>query len=117
MLVVAALLLTTLTASNAAADDPEHLSKNAQKIVATLNMFGINDPQIRDFIAEANSHVKNGYVNLATQEVMGGELSFRYALSVPGAPRRLELNYAPEDSHVNVTARTDSFMVTYKLKF
>jgi hypothetical protein len=117
MLVVAALLLTNLTGIAAAADTPEHPSKNAQKLIATLNALGINSPEVQDFMNEVNSHVENGYFNFAQQDMMGGKLALRYPVSVPGIPHRLELNYTPNDSHVAVTARTDGIMVSYKLKF
>ena len=116
-LIVAALLLTVLTANKAAADDSGYPSKNAQKFLATLNSVGINNQEVRDFVEDANSHVENGYLNLAKQDVLGGELALRYGLNVPGQPRRLELHYAPEDSHFMATARTDSVKFEYRLKF
>src|SRR5690348_2227754 len=115
---VAALLLANLPATAVAADNSGHPSKNAQKVVATLNMLGINSPEIKEFVDELNTHVKNGYFNLTEEQALGGTFSLRYPLNASGEPHRLQLNYSPEDMpHWNVTARRDSVMITYKLKF
>lgn len=119
MLVVAALLLTNLAGNAAAAEDPEHPSKNAQKLIATLNTLGLNSPEVREFVEDINSHVKNGYFNFAQQEMLGGEFALRYRMrsSEFDTSKRLELSYTPEDSHTVITAQTNGIRVNYRLKF
>ncbi len=120
---MAALLLTALSASIAAADSTEHTSKNAQKILATLNLIGVNDKEIQNFIEESNAKFENGYLNLAQEEALGGKVTLRYGASEENSidgrrmPRKLELYYAPEDSHLSITARTSGIQACYKFKF
>src|SRR5690349_17488538 len=80
MVVVAALLLTGLTGIATAAENSEHRSKNAQKVLAVLNSLGMTDPDVKNFVAEVDSKVDDGYLNFTRNEVAGGELTLRYHL-------------------------------------
>jgi len=121
-LVVAALLLTNLitqaiTQAAAAAEIPEQPSKNAQKVLDTLNTLGINDPDIKEFILDVDAHRGNGY-KLAEDNVIGGELSIRYQFDqdTTDTHHRLQLVYTPKDSHIQCTASGHGVMIGYHLK-
>jgi len=115
-LVVAALLLTGLPTVAAAADNlNEQQSKNAQKVLATLNTLGITDPDIKDFITESNKHIQDGYLNLNEEKMWGGNVALRYQLDGISS-KRLELSYTPDDSHIHCTLKRDGLMVQYHLK-
>lgn len=124
VLLVAALLLINLGGIAAAAEPPEHKSKNAQKLIATLESVGINRKEIKDFISQANTHVSHGYVYLAERKIMGGEVSLRYSvggskrLGPSYSSRRLELHYSPKaNKNLHVIAKTDMVLVRYHLEY
>ncbi|MDE3016757.1 MAG: hypothetical protein KGI29_07580 [Pseudomonadota bacterium] len=121
-LVVAALLLANLAGIAAAADTYEHSSKHAQKLMATLDSLGIDNPQVRKFVSEVDAHIDNGYLNLAGRDAPGGSimLRYRFAAALPSglSNRRLELAYQPQDvPHLEVVARTDGVTISYHFKF
>ena len=132
-LVVAALLLTTVSNAAAAAEleSPEHKSKNAQKVFAVLGSIGFNNKQVRDFVDEVDSHVDKNFVNFAERKLPGGgKLKLRYNMgprfSEGGGPnlggrlstRRFELSFQPSDtSHFEYTAGPTRIMVKYHLDF
>jgi hypothetical protein len=116
-LVVAALLLINLDGIAAAADSPEHTSKRAQRVIATLNSLGINDPDVANFVGDVDSRVDHGYLNLSQQKAMGGSISLRYKLGNLPSPRQVDLMYAPDDSHLQATAGTSGVMLGYHLEF
>jgi len=116
--VVAALLLMSLVSIAAAAENLEHQSKNAQKLIATLDSVGINDQDVKNFITETDSHVDHGYLYLSQEKVMGGNLALRYQLGSMPSSRHVELNFTPEDApHIQLNARTDMVRVGYHLDF
>lgn len=118
VLVVAALLLTgqANVAVAAEEDKPQH-SKNAVKVLATLDMLGINNKEIRDMLTAVDSRIEKGYLNLAEEQVMGGRLLLHYKLSGKQGIKQLELMYTPKDSNTEVRASTRGVMFNYKLKF
>lgn len=117
LLVVAALLLTHLGNVAVAAEDPEHRSKHAQKLLAQLNSAGINNPDIQKFIASADSHVEKGYFYITEQDAPGGMLSLRYKLGAKPGIKRMQLHYAPTDSRWEATASSGEVMVRYHIEF
>jgi hypothetical protein len=116
-LVVALLLLASLGRPVQAADDPEHESKNARKILAMLGSFGINDPSVQSFISGIDSHIKDGYLTLDEHRIASGTLTLHYQLSKSVTSRQLELKFALDDSHWQATARPNAVMFSYQYKF
>ncbi len=126
-IVAAFLLFQPIGATVAmAAEYPEHLSKNvdatlkqkkAEKILLMLKAIGISDPDIREFAYKVEERTKDGYLMLHQEEVIGGKLSFRYKLKPNVSVRQLELQYVPDDSNFEYTARTNSVMMNYKFNF
>ena len=115
---MAAVLLISLTGSAKAVDNPEHKPTNAEKLLATLNLVGVNDKDVKDFITETDSHIdKQGTMALSESRVAGGKLSFRYDVKGMPSGRQFELRYTPDDSHMNVVARTNILEVRYHLEF
>jgi|GEM_PF-4795441 len=124
VLIVAALLLFNLGGIAAAAEPPEHKSKNAQKLLATLDSVGINSKEITALVNTAHSHVSHGYIYLAEQKMMGGQVSLRYSvggarkLGMQHSSRRLELHYSPKNNdNLHVIAKTNLFLVRYHLEY
>lgn len=119
MLIVAALLLLPLGRSAAAAERPEHQSKSAQKLIATLESVGINRSEIKHFIQQTDTHVSHGYFYLTEKKVPGGKLSLRYVLSSHDmgptySSRRLELHYSlTGNDRFHVIARTNVVLFRY----
>ncbi len=125
-LIVALLLLATLGNPAAAAEPPEHESKNARKLLAALSSMGINDPDITNLASTIDEHIDEGYLNLAERDVPGGKLALRYRLSSSSVPgdtssrggiKRVELHYAPDNSRWEASAAPDLLMVKYNYKF
>ncbi len=118
LLVVAALLLTD-TGNAVAADSSEHQAKNAQKLLATLDLVGLNNKDIKQFVSDANTQVDGSYFNLAGERAMGGRISLRYQLGTDASmssytsSRRLEFRYTPDSSHFEGIARTDLVLARY----
>lgn len=124
VLLVAALLIINLGGNAAAAEPPEHKSKNAQKLIATLDSVGINRKEIKDLITAAHSHVSHGYIYLAEKKIGGGHLSLRYSiggaskLGMQHSSRKLELHYSPKKmNNLHFIAKTDLFLVRYHLEY
>ena len=118
LLAIAAALLISLADSAKAVDNPEHKSTNAQKLLATLDLIGINDKQVKDFVTETDSHIdKQGTMALSESQVMGGKLSFRYDVRGLPSGKQFELRYTPDDSHMNMVARTNILEIRYHLEF
>jgi hypothetical protein len=126
VLIVAALLFSNLTGIAAAAEPTEQKSKNARKLLATLNAIGINNKDVQNLITEADAKVENKYFYVTDHKVkkgtMAGRWSMRYNLKDSDNPnsvrtgKRLQLHYAPKDSRFEVTAHTDSVMFNYRLQ-
>lgn len=122
-MIVAALLLFNLGGIAAAAEPPEHQSKSAQKLIATLESVGINRPEIKNFIQSADTHVSHGYFYIAERKMMGGKVALRYVMSHGNigptySNRRLELHYSPNSNdRVHFIARTDLVMFRYHLEY
>lgn len=126
---MAALLLTNLGGIAAAAEETEHRSKSAQKVIVLLGSMGINSKEVRDFVTKVDAEVdvRNGYLNLAQREMPGGAtLALRYRLGNkhykdPRSSKRLELALTPPEdstfSNFEIKARTDSISVNYRYKF
>ena len=124
VLIVAALLLFNLVGIAAAAEPPEHKSKSAQKLLATLDSVGINSKEVRDLISTAQSHVSHGYIYLAEKKMLGGNVSLRYSiggsakLGMSHSSRRLELHYSPKNNNkLHFIAKTVLFLVRYHLEY
>lgn len=115
--IAAALLMSSLAGIAAAAENSEHPSKNAQKIIATLESVGINNKDVKAFISEANQYIDHGYLNLASRKMAGGKLTLRYQLSGGISTRQVELHFVPENSNFEGIARTNLIMVRYHLEF
>lgn len=124
-LVVALLLLNLLGNPAAAAETPEHQSKHARQLLAALSAAGINHPDIKEFVSNVDSHIDDGYLTFAERDVPGGKLKVRYQLNPSyilgtqsGAmSKRVELNYAPDNSNWEATVGVDRALVTYRVKF
>ena len=123
LLIVAALLLINLAGIAAAADLPEHQSKHARNLLATLNLIGINSHEVQNLVADADTRIEKNYFYLNEQEAIGGKWALRYRLGSEDASviptsgsRRMELHYAPKDSHFEFKARTDGVTIGYHLK-
>lgn len=124
-LVVALLLLTTLGNPAAAAEPPEQQSKHARQLLAALSAAGINHPDIKEFVSNVDSHIDEGYLTFAERDVPGGKLRLRYQLNPDyilgtqskAMKRRVELNYAPDNSRWEATVGIDRALVTYRMKF
>jgi len=100
---------------------PEQKSKSARQLLATLDSVGINNEEVKNLIAQADARVEQNYFYFDEQPAMGGKLALRLNLNTSdttdpmGKNKLLELNYAPNDSQFQVTARTDGVMVSYHL--
>ena len=118
VLAIAAALLITFTSSARAAGSPEHKSTNAQKLLATLDLVGINSKEVVDFVTETDSRIdKKGSMAIAEDNAIGGKLSLRYDVTSLPSGRQFELSYTPDDSHINITARTNKIEVGYHVRF
>jgi hypothetical protein len=116
-LVVAALLLTSFASEATAAEEPgQHKSKSAQKVLATLNLLGMNDKDVQNLVSQADQNIDNGYFYLSETKTMGGKLCLRYDLSAVST-RQVELRFAFDDSPVEFTARTNIAQVRYHHDF
>ena len=119
LLIVAALLLGNLTSLAAADDLPEHQSKNARKVLATLDSIGVNSQYVQNLVSEADGRVERNYFYFNEQEGMGGKIALRYRLGADNAAtpanngKKLELHYAPKDSHMEINARTNGISIGY----
>ena len=123
LLNVAALLLGNLAIGNAAAADlPEHKSNSARKVLATLDMLGLNNQYVKNLVEAADARVEKKYFYFNEQKVGEGRLALRYKFgngdtpSMPGNSKRLELHYQPKDSRFEVTAHTNSVFLSYHLQ-
>jgi hypothetical protein len=116
-LVAALLLLATVGKPAAAAETPEHDSKNARKVMAVLGSVGINDPRVASFITGIDKHIKDGYLTLDERRIAGGTLVLHYELSSSVSSRQLELRFTPDNSNWVATARPNEVMVRYHYKF
>jgi len=118
-IVAAAALLFSYVSSANAAPNPEHKSRNAQKLIATLDKIGINHKVVRDFITETDSHIKRkGYVTLRETHLASGRLSLQCQTRGFPTARKFELLYEPEYApNFNVVARTNGIEVRYHLDF
>lgn len=117
-LVVALLLLTILENPAAAADTPEHQSKNARKVLAVLGAIGINNPEIKELVEKVDANIdQEGYYTLAQKKVPGGTLTLHYQLGNGINTKQIELQFAPDDSNWRATARTNQVMINYSYKF
>ncbi|MEQ1789863.1 MAG: hypothetical protein ABL857_05405, partial [Rickettsiales bacterium] len=88
-----------------------------EKILFMIESLGISDPDISAFVYEIDNRTKDGYFMLHQKRVAGGTLSLRYALEPKISTRKVELLYAPDNSHTEYSVRTNSVMINYKLKF
>ncbi len=118
-LVVAAALLVSFANSANAAPKNEHKVRNAQKLIATLEKFGINDKDLKEFITTADSRIANdGYLSLRETHTMGGTLALRCDTRGLPSARKFEIRYTPDNMpEVNVIARTNIIVVRYHLDF
>lgn len=116
MLVVAALLLTGLASAAAAAEEEKDSTKNARKVIATLEKLGINNENINYLIKEVDKVVEGKKVNLIDSTVMGGPLLVQYKLSTRVGVRQFEMRYRPEEnSSYSFTANQNGAMLNYSL--
>jgi hypothetical protein len=117
-MIVAALLLSNLGGNAAAADKNEQRSKRAQKIIATLESAGINNSDLKNLIAEADTHVEGKYFYLSDNKTESGRLSLRYQFGGKPSVKRLQLNFTPEyNSNINMTLSTEGAMIRYRYEF
>lgn len=118
VLTLSALLLLPMIGTAAADPPPEYRNKRTQKVLDTLKMFGISDPQVRSLVEQASTKVdKDGYYYIADHKMDNGRLSLR--LEMQGVPqiRQLQIAYVPKDSHYSMTANTRGVMLNYHYEF
>ena len=115
-LVVAALLLTSLSKVAVAAELPKHQSKNADRILVVLNSIGVNDPQVKEFIDKVDSHVDDGYLTFSEQKTSQGKITLHYLLDGKLSSREVELKFVPKNSAIEYTATVNQLMVGYHFK-
>ena len=115
-LVVAALLLTGLACNAVAAEEKKRQSKNAAKVLATLEKIGLKGDEIKNLISEIDDRVERKHLRIFSQEERdGGRLILRYKLSTNVSSRRFELFYTPaSDSGWTFSAKTDAVMLNYR---
>lgn len=117
-LIVAALLLSNLGGNAAAAEHNEQRSKRAQKIIATLESIGVNNSEVKNFVAQYDAHVDGKYFYLSDNKMKEGRLSLRYQLGERPSMKNLQLNFTPQyNSHVNMTLSTEGAMIRYHYEF
>lgn len=116
--VVAALLLVaTPNMAVAAEDEPGQKSKNARKALIILGHIGADSKEIRNFVEKIDSRIEGDYLTFAKERIETGTIRFHYRLGEGVRLKNFELQYAPDDSNWNATARPDSVMVNYSYKF
>lgn len=123
-LIVALLLLATLGNPAAAAESPEHPSKNARKILIVLDSVGVTHPDIKALATHVSSRIDDGYLHIAAQNIENNKFSVRYALSdspfshtfPKSSLRRLELHFTPDDDkRWHTTVSPQGAMVRFRM--
>ena len=115
---ITALLLCAMAGIAKAEDTPGPQSRDARKLLATLDKFGINSSEVRNLVGEIDTHMDdNRMLKLAGTGVPGGRLSFSYHVTDMPSTRQFELRYTPDDSHVSVVARSNIIEIGYHLRF
>lgn len=122
-LIIAALVIPNL-AGIAMADglnDPTQPQKG-RKLSVLLNSLGANNKDVMQFVDDMRSHAKEGHINFAERNMMGGKVALRYTLddevnSRMGIRKQVELSYTPKDSHFEAVAGPHQIMIGYHYKF
>jgi hypothetical protein len=117
LLVVAALLLTGLREVAVAADRPEHLSKNAQKVIALLKSADMADQEMVEFISYVDRNVDDGKFIIAREQQLGGTFSLNYDFDTDIGIKKFELKYTADDIPFEAKATVKELRVSYKFKF
>ncbi len=116
LLVVAALLLTGIASEAVAAEEKKQQSKNAAKVLATLQMFGIKDSRIKSLIEEVDKHVEGRYLRITEERWDTNRVVLRYKLGTRMGMRQLEMMYTPSHkSNYSITAGTTGIMFNYHI--
>ena len=117
--VYTALLLLPFTNAAAADQTVEQHDKRTQKLLATLKMFGIANPDVNNLVESTSSKIeKDGFYYLADHKTeSGSRMALR--LDCQGMPNmaKLQLAYVPHESHYSVTANTKGMMLNYHYDF
>jgi hypothetical protein len=115
-LVVAALLLMGLACEAVAAETKKRQSKNAVKVLATLEKIGLKGNEIKNLINVIDDRVEKRQFRIFSQEYEnGGRLILRYKLSTNVSTRRFELFYTPSsDSGWTFSAKREAVMINYR---
>lgn len=117
--VVAALLLVISPGvADAAEDEPGQKSKSARKALVILGHMGVDSKEIRSLVNEIDSRIEGDYLTFAKERLAdSGTIRFHYRLGEGMKLKNIELQYVPDNSNWNATARPDSVMVNYTYKF
>lgn len=122
-LVVAALLLTMQPVTAVAAEkpglEPEKALKSdkARQVVVLLGALGVNSTDAKALIADIDSRVDGGKLNITNDRIGSGTLKFHYLLGNGLDADNFELEYTPDNSNWRGVAHRDSVMVQYQYKF
>jgi hypothetical protein len=95
----------------------KHNSKKAQRTIVMLSALGLAHPLVTEMVYEVDGRTKNGYFMLHEERYAEGQVSLRYQLVPKIGIKQLELRYAPDESNVEYTVRSNAVMVNYRLAF
>jgi hypothetical protein len=116
--VVAALLLVvTPNMAVAAEDEPGQKSKSARKALIILGHIGADSKEVRNLVEKIDSRIEGDYFTIGKERVENGTIRLHYRLGEGVSLKNVELQYAPDNSNWNATARPDSVMINYSYKF
>lgn len=113
-----ALLIIPFAHAAAADGSPERNDKRTQKLLATLKMLGIANPDVKNLVESTSSKIeRDGFYYVADQKTESGRFALR--LDCQGMPKmsKLQLAYVPKESHYSVTATTKGMMLNYHYEF
>ncbi len=116
-LVVAALLLTGSVRVAVAAEEPEHQSKNARKIVVMLASMGISHPDVVGLVQTVDNHMDKGGLRIAEERFGDNTAILRYRPQNGLGLKNMELKFTPDNSNFEITAHTNSVRINYGFKF
>jgi hypothetical protein len=121
--IVTALLLTIALTGNAAAADstigPESkASKKAKKLHAYLDVIGMNDPRIVNFIQKVDANMEDGQLKLYENKMEYGRMVLLYEAKPSISSKNIQLKFQPTNyPHTEVIMTTKSVMINYHYEF
>jgi hypothetical protein len=116
--IITALLILPFANTAAAEEQLEQHDKRAQKLLATLKMFGIANPEVKNLVQNTSAKIeKDGFYYLADKKTEDGRFALR--MDCQGMPKmaKLQLAYVPKESHYSVMANTKGMMLNYHYSF